>query len=250
MSNQKDDLSQGVQNVLSNVPGSGGGGGGAGALSGPDISYSVLWSSTGTDCAPAAGIAGLWLSVTNDNAFTANIPTGALTITGNPPSATAGLSQTVNNSSALQLGGAPFALPANGVDFKSTIKISNHASIFYVGMSSLPTLNAISINPITDPTTVDSVLCACDTGTHYKLVCSKGGIVHTVDSGIPVDALRHTVEITLVGGIATLILDGVIVATYSGPDVPVLSLGVCWYLPTGLAMTADFEYMGASSPTP
>src|SRR5208283_2020071 len=113
MANQKDDLSQGVQNVLSNVPGSGGGGGGStpGALTGPDNAFSVLWSSTGLDYS----LGDYEPAVTNDDPVYTELPPHAA-IVGNPPSATAGISQTYTNSSGVEFFGCSFALPARKVD--------------------------------------------------------------------------------------------------------------------------------------
>ncbi len=238
MANQKDNLSDGTQNVLSNIPS--GSGGGTNPIS--DISFSTQWKSTGQD----ATVSYYGAMVVND--WPTLIPAGGLSIVGNPPSATAGLSETVSNTAPFEKVGVSFALPSNGaIDFQTTIKLSNHASVFYQGMSSLSISNFVA----TDPTTVDSLLCGCDgISANYLLIVSKAGAVHKVDSGVAIDANRHLVELKLVAGVATMLLDGIVVATYSGADIPTAPLGVVWYLPAGAAMTADFEFAIATCPTP
>ena len=242
MPNNLDGTTERQQNILSSPAAAGAG------LPTPDVARFALWESGGNSGTTLPDFSGFTV-VTNDVGTFISLA-GAESFTGNPPTATEGMSQTVSNADALEFYGAPFALPENSIDFKSTIKLGS-AGKFYVGMSSL----APGLTSLTDPTTVDSMLLGSNgVNPNFVLITTIGGVAHTVDTGIVIDNKRHVIEIKYTPGATPQVqayIDGALVAT-SLTDLPVAALGVMWYLPatpTG-ATTSDFEYMFAETPTP
>jgi hypothetical protein len=114
--------------------------------------------------------------------------------------------------------------PTRAITLKTTVLayMSNTAVAgeFFLGLSN------VSANAGNPPTTDDFVGLAIYKSTaipfgNLQLTCSLGGAVTNIDTGIPASdptgtvGIRYVIEITLVGGIATMFVNGTSVATCS-----------------------------------
>jgi hypothetical protein len=206
----------------------------------PNIKRVAFWE--------AGSLAGFFPFIaTNDGANT--LFPGGYHGTIVPPSATAGYSISFANVGGLENLGVPFCSPLRDITFQTTVQLNKSGEIFYTGLSSLD-FEALIAGPITDPTTVDSMLIASDTSATWKLVCTKAGVKTTVDTTKAIDTNRHVIELTLISGVATCFFDGVSVATCI-TNLPTHGLGGVWYLPAGTGtLNSVFEYAYITNPTP
>jgi hypothetical protein len=215
----------------------------------PDKSRFAIWQAASTGFG-----AGNFRVLVGDLITTGD---GGATDADNVASATAGASHTVTVTANQfrSYDGMPFVNPARRTSIKGTVFYSVNAQVadgtYYVGLGQV-------LGAGVDPTTADFIGIGVKKVSgnpigNWQLFTSQAGVVSSTDTGIPILNQRYKFEIVLDSGLATLKINGALVAKTQS-NLPTAVIGHKWFLKDnnigGGVESAIFEYNYADNVTP